>query len=217
MCSCVSHPMGGMEVGLAPLHSCGRQERGSSHAKGHGDLPFPEEWEFWGDPALQGRWGIFSSSDPQSGGCLDHKGSSFRWSSAGRDVAERREQYHTELSRFVHAQVLSWPACHGGVHVGIMGLYVTPLRWEKAREKNCLWHMPEQCGWECMANCPAQTGPSREKLCSCAAPGCWAVLYPEPAWFLHSGCWINPTWLKWCWLLHKCLLEGVVASWNRWE
>lgn len=30
------------------------------------------------------------------------------------------------------------------MHVGIMGLYDTPLRWEEAKEKTCLWHMPVQ-------------------------------------------------------------------------
>lgn len=60
---------------------------------------------------------------------------------------ERGEHYHTELSWFVHALILSWPACcagDGGGHVGIVDLYVTPLRWEETREKTCLWHMPEQ-------------------------------------------------------------------------
>lgn len=40
---CFTLPIAGREVGFAPLHFCGRQEKGSSHVVGHGDLPFPEE------------------------------------------------------------------------------------------------------------------------------------------------------------------------------
>lgn len=44
LCAAVFHTSHtGMEVEFAPLHSCGRQEEGSSHVKGRGDLPFPEE------------------------------------------------------------------------------------------------------------------------------------------------------------------------------
>lgn len=168
--------------------------------------------------ASQERWGIFSSSDPRSRGWLDHGG----FSSGGAVhtlMCERGEQYHTELSWFVHAQVLSWPACcggDGGVHVGIIGLCVSPLRWEEAKEKMCLWHVPVQynpfgTGHAWPAAQPGQD-PAEQSCC-----GCSAVLYPEPAWFLHSGLRINPSWVEWCWLLHRSLLEGMVGSWNRWE
>lgn len=73
-------------------------------------------------------------------------------------------------------------------HVLIMDLSVAPFGLEEAKEKTASKLLACACAVQslrhqgCTADCcPALAGPSRGKPCSCAAPRCLAVLYPEPA------------------------------------